>query len=449
MGVTNDQPVKPYNIQGQNSYSVGNDSSNPVRSKEIPVQWSRKDALSAQELNELGIGIQALPTDNSANHYEHYESSTRKVLTEGPNRRLSEVVLQRPSTAFFTSKSEKRNQEDYIRDLEEVGKLVGFRVVLTDQGKKLDPVSKYIYDQPYPWLEDMNLVSGAGHTIGPQYSNVPYCNPERNLEESLDTRFRYDVNKDCAIKLVTNGGNVLTTQDSNGRTKVFINEHRLNGIVRVQKEDGASVDINEIKRHAAEILGVDESDIIYLNLPDDHIDMHLRPGPNGVMFMNDFNLSANMIDAVLSNPKYSSKLSIEERQTLKAFKTDAIKMKAEKGAVYKEMKTRIKASGFDVVSLPGVFSNGEAEDKISVNFMNGIMGTGNKGTYFISNGSNVKILNNIFASTLSNYGIDNVYFVGRNSNKINFNSSNESIEARGGIDCRAIEIGRGISPLMR
>ena len=448
MCAQNNLPITPYNISASNLYSGGNKSTNPVSSNKIQVKWNRNMAISPQELNELGVDIQPIKSDNSKAHYENYESSTRKVFTEGTNRRLDEIIMQKPSTAFVTNKFEKENQQAYIRDLKEISEIEGFRVVTTSMGKSLNMFSQYILEKTNPWLEDYNLMCTNGDTITKSYSDVCSCNNDINIAESFNKTMKYNVNKDCARKIVVNGGNVLTTQNSNGKTTVFINEYYLNNIFQAKKDEGA--DIGAIKEHVAKTLGVDVEDVRYLNLPKDHIDMHLRPGPNGVMFMNDFSLSINIINKLLSSPKYSSKLSIEEIQTLKTFKADAIKEEAVNRDYYKKMKDQLRNSGFDVISIPGVFSNGkEKESEISVNFINGITATGNKGRYFISNGSNLPILNNIFASILSNYGIDNIYFVGRNLDKTNFDSSTESNNARGGIDCRTLERGSYLSPFMQ
>jgi len=288
------------------------------------LRWDSRTCLSLSELKELGIDTKNIrgSNDSSHNHFNNNYSSQGKIFSEGTERTLSEVIMQKPSTALSSkyipdSRDEQQTQTAYIRDMTEIGKIEGFNVTTIDSPLLTEgnhymkgPWNKFIMEKTNPWLEDYNLVCDNGsfmsnynHPILIQELNEYSCNCEINQAEKLNNQINpnsFNINKSCAKKVIVNGGNVLTTLNNEGKTKVLVNEYYLLGIV--SKTEGA--DINEVKEFIAEQLGVDIGDVIYLNLPEQHIDMFLRPGFAGSLFINDFKLSNTVIDNILSTPKF-------------------------------------------------------------------------------------------------------------------------------------------------
>ena len=285
-----------------------------------------------------------------------------------------------------------------------------------------------------------------------------------------------------------------------------INPHlSLEKQIAVAREYLAKIAIT--KKNIAEDLGIPESQVTYLKQLGYHLDGYIMPGPNGSIYMHDYQEVINSVDIALANDQV---LSRYERVYLLAFKRNAQVLQERMGGVVEYNEKVLSDGGFDVIKLAGVYDSnyfdqelfldeaklhlgseskanellyslkqqdliyfdnkqqmvfkvGEYKNIIktihgfcgdfettriitsffsnsTVNYMNAITGTGNKGKFFITNGSNIPRLNMQFSEAISKQGIDNVYFVGKKSNTQDFWPALNSIKfLSGGVQCRTID----------
>ncbi|MBS0655292.1 MAG: hypothetical protein JSR46_05925, partial [Verrucomicrobia bacterium] len=105
--------------------------------------------------------------------------------------------------------------------------------------------------------------------------------------------------------------------------------------------------------------------------------------------------------------------------------------------------------GFRVIPVPGLYHKDLG--LANVNFMNSIIGVGKNGKFCITNGSSHSLdryLREAYTAILHAHGIDNVYFVGRETTgeygcrdpRGIFDAAETSLSHGGGIHCRTQEV---------
>jgi hypothetical protein len=145
-----------------------------------------------------------------------------------------------------------------------------------------------------------------------------------------------------------------------------------------------------------------------------HLDMFLMPAPEGVIFIQDFALTKEVIDVV----KGRYRLSEEENERLEIYADRAIHLDQLNREQLKQISNLLTNAGFHVVAVPGAYYG--RDNQRCINFLNAIVGKG-KGEYFcMTNGSKHPVdryLRDAFASILNFYGIPHVYFAGRKRTK--------------------------------
>lgn len=82
--------------------------------------------------------------------------------------------------------------------------------------------------------------------------------------------------------------------------------------------------------------------------------------------------------------------------------------------IFDAIKTILSKHGFEVVDVPGVIYSYNETTKyvMEANFLNGYVGTGKKGVFYITLKSSDDEFCDAFIKTLQNNGIDNVYLLG-------------------------------------
>lgn len=183
---------------------------------------------------------------------------------------------------------------------------------------------------------------------------------------------------------------------------------------------------------------------IFKPQPGFHLDLFLLPAP-GVIFLQDDDLCCKVIDAILQTHHLNDK----QKERLASYKANAEKESAKWKEIYKQMSNQLELYGFKVIPVPGVYHSLPKDP--TINYMNAIVGIGKNGTYCMTNGSSHSVdryLQDAFAMTIEQYGIDNTYFIGRETKALSgercpvrvFEEAKSSLGRGGGIHCRTQEI---------
>ncbi len=180
-----------------------------------------------------------------------------------------------------------------------------------------------------------------------------------------------------------------------------------------------------------------------------HLDMFLLPAPEGVVFIQDFELCKT----VLTHTLQSYSLSDEERKQLLMYLEESERLQKIHGEKLKAVTLQLYHAGFHVVSVPGAYYEKTKKGR-AVNLLNAIMGIGKAQRFCISNGSSHpadRFLRDAFTSILNAHGIAHVYFTGKATKKDvwepvtpnAYPDADKSIKNLvGGVHCRTQEISR-------
>ncbi|MBN1962972.1 MAG: hypothetical protein JW841_18735 [Deltaproteobacteria bacterium] len=210
----------------------------------------------------------------------------------------------------------------------------------------------------------------------------------------------------------------------------------------------------------AEELSVKRSDISFIPQIGFHIDMYMRPGPNGQIFINDEKESIKTLDLILENKKYEGfdQLCLAKYRE-KAKKLTAIDIadynadvskspevaKARKEAylwqfMMQQINEILQRDNYVVRPIAGSFGadlinqSDYRRVNLFISFLNSLTGEVENGKYFyITCSSSIKELDNAFAAKISSYGIDKdlIFFLDDPTRKI--------ILSRTLLDCSTIE----------
>ena len=213
------------------------------------------------------------------------------------------------------------------------------------------------------------------------------------------------------------GGNVLVVPKADGTKGVLIGMSSLLVSTFLLSREGTFAPsasfpykLKATKLVIAKELGVNPSQVTYLDQPDFHLDMFLTPGVNGQVFIEDPDYSNATINALLKEPG----LSRLQRNALKGKlygNTSGPRSAPSLSKLRAELKPTIdelRGAGYQVIGVPGEYNPNPVED---TDFMNGIVATGRNGErYDIVGQSPTTPLNGAFRKVMARYGIT-VFFV--------------------------------------
>ena len=186
----------------------------------------------------------------------------------------------------------------------------------------------------------------------------------------------------------------------------------------------------------ADDLDLERKQVVFVTQPDFHIDMHMRPLGPGKVLLNDPAATLKLINQLLENED----LANWEESALIAMREETEKDLEDLGDVYSDIRETLKREGIQVIRAPGVFNSKGRQ----ANFMNAVLGTSESGqTFFLTNASSIKALEESFAKFLKRQGVDFVGFVGgHGGNGNSYSASEHSLALSGGLDCREVHHNR-------
>lgn len=178
-----------------------------------------------------------------------------------------------------------------------------------------------------------------------------------------------------------------------------------------------------------------------------HLDMFLLAAPEGLIFVQDFELCKTTLHHILQHVE----LSMNEKKRLRMYAEQADLHQKMHGQQLKAVEEILKNAGFKVVLVPGIYYDRSGAQ--IVNLINSIVGSGKKGRFCISNGSLHPVdrhLRDAFTCILHAHGIDRVYFAGKKSEKdvweplscSTYFKAYDGLEKGGGVHCRTLEMNR-------
>ncbi|EKF9420513.1 hypothetical protein AB6Q85_001301 [Vibrio cholerae] len=189
-----------------------------------------------------------------------------------------------------------------------------------------------------------------------------------------------------------------------------------------------------VEEKMAEELGVTRDNLIIITQPGFHIDMQLRPLEKGKVLINDHEYNKAIVKYAANSPSITE----EERVELQKALTDLDNQAKDYNEIHKKIRQQLTEAGLTPVRTAGAFRYGNK----NVNWMSGIMGTGNS-KFYITNASSISVLNDAFQQWIQHTvpGIS-VYFVGKEAAPASFrgklNQAERLLATQGGLDCVTI-----------
>lgn len=176
-------------------------------------------------------------------------------------------------------------------------------------------------------------------------------------------------------------------------------------------------------------VGIDPERLVFVDQPEFHIDMSMRPLGPGEVMVHHPQASLDLINEALSDPQLRS----WERQELLEMRSYAQYELQQLGPMYDDLIDQLEDQGLLVEEAPGHFQSNSRQ----ANFMNAIPGKTADGTNnYIVIGSSIKPLERAFTKFIKEYGVDDVTYVGGNYSEDGLTAGEISLELAGGIDCR-------------
>ncbi len=183
-----------------------------------------------------------------------------------------------------------------------------------------------------------------------------------------------------------------------------------------------------VQKETAKSLGVSTEDVIYLPEAAYHLDMFLKPGPNG-MFVQDYGFCLDVLEAIKAKAT-ELKLTKNDKIQLDNYIASAKKFRSEFGPLLDNVKNILAKADIPVIPMPGWFIDNSKKmnggditvQTQSSNFINALSGFSDKTNkyFYITTGCKVgdrlgDVVMDTFHAFLNHYvpGIE-VYFVGRN-----------------------------------
>lgn len=178
--------------------------------------------------------------------------------------------------------------------------------------------------------------------------------------------------------------------------------------------------------------------------PEFHLDLFLMPAPNGAIFIQDHALTAIVLKNLLKN----APLNAEEFERIFLYLQAAEQKQETDGKKLELIRDELERLGFFVISTAGSFYL-NSNSLPSVNFLNAIVGMGEKESFCITNGSchfADRYLREFWTKTLQAHGINHVYYTGKKTSGFSWTppkfyaEADDGLKVGGGIHCRVQEI---------
>jgi len=427
------------------------------KNKQVSLRFSTTNLIDIKELHELGIELKDIIVRSKGP--VSFQNPLPGPFAESAERLIGSVVM--------TENNKNEFSQEYNKDMQTIATLEGFKlqiiqtkisinpedsqVVLSDSSR-VTPISKDVFAE---------IKNAYGYSAPTYFTDKQHVDYHRGMGSAMDGVLAKDMkqlNQDSIKegKSYFEGGNILTATSTDNSKVIIIGASSFdinNAIFRTNyvtynelleaKTVAGQTGIREIiNQKTFEMMATDlnirPEQMLFIPQMGLHIDTYLRPGLNGEIFINDWGTSVKLLTALLK----LNNLSAEEKNYYSSFLEHAQAMGKKHENVYKETYKKLTEYGFTVIKVPGVFYSKKTLNLPAkhINFMNGVMGTGNSGTFYITNGSNFPRLNNIVASIFKHFGINNIYFTGRSLDSFSFDPAEKSLlKFDSGVDCRTLE----------
>jgi subtilisin len=304
-------------------------------------------------------------------------------------------------------------------------------------------------DELSPWLEDLLVPFSDGTFLVPGDAHLDAARSatqDAGLGVFIAGRPTAEVMARAAANglqarqsaVYVEGGNLLTTRAVDGSPLVLVGRSSLHVAafqLQVQGCVPADASTEQMLQHARMVLatelGVATSQVVDVADGGYHIDMIMRPGPDGVVLVDD---RQTMVDAV-QVAKQDPGLTDIQRTLLDSIDREAHSPGWDRrAAVMQQVRTDLEAAGMRVVPVPGVASGAG----LDVNFMNGLMATDATGqVYYLTNDTqsnwsrpewSAPGLERAFQASVAALGI-----------QVEFLSTSQLLSLKGGLDCATVE----------
>ncbi len=154
-----------------------------------------------------------------------------------------------------------------------------------------------------------------------------------------------------------------------------------------------------------------------------HLDCLMTPGPEGSMFLQDYDEAVRLLKKIKANAEILE-LTPKDLAQLDQFIQETRQLANDFRGLIRETRERIEAAGFRVIPTPGAFfshSLADPKETENVNFLNAISGYSPSSLhiYYIASGAKTgdnlgKVLMDSFVEFLNAHEGIAVYFAGRN-----------------------------------
>ena len=371
----------------------------------------------------------------------NFNKTTKKSNTQTNFKSYSEGLDRHISKIQVTTSElmEKRTQYEISNKIDNTPKL---KSVVIPQLKKIGlelGISIVPYETSNTWIEDY-MIRLHDNTI-----YAPNTNFEINYEEVLKNTARakkgskdvqggaidfgaslnYIKDKNVNVgKSYIEGGNALITNNSKGQPSVILGEDTLYCTLQALKLKPSPQNIEKAKKIIANELHVESKNVVYIPQHDFHIDMYYRPLHNGQIAIPDYSSAIEILENI--------DFGIDEES--KKYLINRLKYTDEKlGSILKDAEKELTKNNYEIIKVPCFniprfddYYDGDSKKLKNINYMNGICGTTTKGnTFYITNSSGYKKLDDYMKNFFKEIGIDKTYFV----------STQNLLHFGGGLDC--------------
>lgn len=175
-----------------------------------------------------------------------------------------------------------------------------------------------------------------------------------------------------------------------------------------------------------------------------HLDVFMKPGPNGSMFLQSYEKDIELLESISKNIK----LTERDQKIVNTCLNETRKLIQELKPIYAQVKHQLSNAGFSIIETPGLFHCIDNNKRLDCNFINALSGWSKQTErfYYICLGTKLgdnlgNILMESFRSFMEHHVSPiQVYFIGYNSdnqfNEADFFNNNKA----GGVHCMTYEL---------
>jgi hypothetical protein len=371
-----------------------------------------------------GCSVPVAPT--ASGHLLTYHSLGTSLTGGKPESVISDGIDRHLKTVFISDVlDDPTNNEDSAEvypSLQQIARREGFTI-------------KVAAGSPSVWIRDDFVTLSDGVMLAPS-QNSHFMDALKELKAYRDptghvynaTQGRVGRRREIATyerharenglvirvsRVYLEGGNVMVVPKADGTTGVLIGMSSLLISTFLLSLEGAfpagfsfPCELKATKLMIAKQLGVESSQVTYLDQPEFHLDTFLTPGENGQVFIEDPSYSNATVNALLKKPG----LSRVERGALKEKLYPARVLRTLQAEV-KMITGELRNAGYRVIGVPGEYNPAPPGEYghhpiVDTDFMNGLVATGKNGEkYDIVGQSPTAPLNGVFRAVMARYGI--------------------------------------------